>query len=203
MDARIFATWNRRWTTVPQGEEPILKHEFKGHSGTIWSFVFLHDNVHIVSGSMDGTMRKWNCDTGLVVGEPWKGEGGWIYALALSPDGKTIACGREDGSVQQWTTDGEMMKGVWTGHSGTVRSLGYPMEVELPAGPVTERFSFEGQKMEQSRWARSTRGHGMCGVLRSHLQVRESPQAVINQSVSGTPRPATLSSAQLKTWGTS
>src|SRR6267154_2250354 len=96
-----------------QSKRPTPKHEFKGHTDRIWSFVFLHDNVHIVSGSWDGTMRKWNLDTGLVVGEPWKGDGGITRALALSPDGRRIACGRSDGSVQQWNTDGKMIEGVW------------------------------------------------------------------------------------------
>jgi WD40 repeat protein len=104
---------------------PTLKHEFNGHQGAIWSFVFLHDNVHVVSGSRDDTMCKWDCDTGLLVGEPWKGEGGCILALALSPNGRTIACGREDGSVQRWKTDGEMIEHVWTGHSRNVRSLSW------------------------------------------------------------------------------
>jgi WD40 repeat protein len=104
---------------------PTPKHKFDGHQGNIWSFVFLHDNVHIVSGSLDGTMRKWDCDTGLLVGEPWKGKGGHIWALALSPDGRTIACGREDGSVQRWNTDGEMIKHVWRGRGGNVLSLSW------------------------------------------------------------------------------
>ncbi|KAG2030545.1 WD40-repeat-containing domain protein [Suillus americanus] len=70
-------------------------------------------------------MRKWNCDTGLVVGEPWKGEGGGIYAMALSPNGKTIACGREDGTIQRWTTNGEMVECVWTGNGKKVWSLSW------------------------------------------------------------------------------
>ncbi|KAG2121088.1 WD40-repeat-containing domain protein [Suillus clintonianus] len=111
--------------TPAQSKGLTPKYEFEGHEGTIWSFGFLHDNVHIVSGSLDGTMRKWDCHTGLIVGEPWKGEGGSIYSLMLSPDGKTIACGRKDGSVQRWTTDGEMIKGVWAGHSDRVRSLSW------------------------------------------------------------------------------
>jgi WD40 repeat protein len=101
---------------------PTLKHRFVGHRNAIWSFVFLHDNFHIVSGSWDGTMRKWDCDTGLLVGE-WKGKGGGILALALSPDGRTIACGRQDGSIQRWDTDGTMIESVWTGHSKEVQSL--------------------------------------------------------------------------------
>ncbi|KAG1858913.1 WD40-repeat-containing domain protein [Suillus subluteus] len=111
--------------TPAQGKGSTPKHEFEGHEETILGFVFLQDNVHIVSGSSDGTMRKWNCDTGLLVGEPWKRNGGGIYALALSPDGKIIACGREDGSVQRWTTNGEMIEGIWTGHSKAVWSFSW------------------------------------------------------------------------------
>jgi len=70
-------------------------------------------------------MRKWDCETGLLVGEPWEGEGGRIWALALSPDGKMIACGRDDGSLQRWNTDGEMSEDVWMGHSKAVRSLSW------------------------------------------------------------------------------
>ncbi|KAJ8582718.1 WD40 repeat-like protein [Rhizopogon salebrosus TDB-379] len=110
-------------STLPNAPPP--KHEFDGHRGDIWSLVFSHHNVHIVSGSWDGTMCKWDCDTGLLVGESWKGDGGRILALELSPDGRTIACGREDGSVQRWNTDGKMIEGVWTGHSKAVRSLSW------------------------------------------------------------------------------
>jgi len=112
-------------STPAQPKRLPPKHIFEGHTGGILSFVFLHDNVHIVSGSDDGTMRKWDCETGLLVGEPWEGEGGCILALALSPDGKTIACGRVDGSVQRWNTDGEMSEDVWVGHSDCVRSVSW------------------------------------------------------------------------------
>ncbi|KAG1727181.1 WD40-repeat-containing domain protein [Suillus paluster] len=124
--SRLFARRTRKEVSSPaESIRLTLKHEFQGHEKPIWSFVFLDDNVHIVSGSRDGTMRKWNCNTGLLVGKPWKGNGGEIWALALSPDGKTIACGREDGSVQRWNTEGEMMEGVWTGHRRVVRSLSW------------------------------------------------------------------------------
>ncbi|KAG1768830.1 WD40-repeat-containing domain protein [Suillus occidentalis] len=112
-------------TEEMQPKKPTPKHRFTGHDNQILDFVFLRDSIHVVSGSLDGVMRKWNCDTGLLVGEPWSGEGGTIHALALSPDGKMIACGREDGSVQRWNTEGEMTEGIWTGHSELVRSLSW------------------------------------------------------------------------------
>lgn len=112
-------------TEETQPKKPTPKYRFRGHDNQILDFVFLRDNIHVVSGSLDGVMCKWNCDTGLLVGEPWPGEGGTIHALALSPDGRMIACGREDGSVQRWNTEGKMMEGIWTGHGDLVRSLSW------------------------------------------------------------------------------
>jgi len=131
-------------STTYQGQSdiPTPKHEFLGHLERFTSIVFLHDNVHIVSGAWNGTMRKWNCKTGLPVGEPWekKRRGPGVSALALSPDGKTIACGRYDGRIQRWTTNGEMVKGIWT-HGGSVQSLSWsPSGGRLASGSVDRTF---------------------------------------------------------------
>jgi WD40 repeat protein len=81
----------------------------------------LHDNIHIVGGSLGGSMAKWDRDTGRLVGRPWErdklyispeDEGRYILALALSPAGETIACGRGGGGVELWDTDGEIEQ-VW------------------------------------------------------------------------------------------
>ena len=124
--------------TTTKPDRLIPKHIFLDHEGWIPSFVFLHDNVHIVSGSSDGTMSKWDCDTGLLVGEPWEEEGKSIFALALSPNGKTIACGRVDG-VQMWNTDGKMSKGIWMGESNYVRSVSWS-----PMGGYIASGSYDG-----------------------------------------------------------
>lgn len=122
-------------STPVQSKRPAPWYELRGHKQAISNFVFLHDDVHIVSGSVDGTIRKWNCDTGQVVGEPWEGEGGDIHALALSPDGRVIACGRVNGSVQRWNTDGMMIEDVWTNHNKAVRSLSWsPCRIDIASG---------------------------------------------------------------------
>ncbi|KAG0698298.1 WD40-repeat-containing domain protein [Suillus ampliporus] len=125
MEHLTMASGSHAKPTLKEVSPPAPEHRYQGHEKAIWSFVFLHDNVHIVSGSWDGTMRKWDCNTGLPVGQPWKGEGGKISSLALSPDGKMIGCGREDGSLQRWNTDGEMIVGVWTDPTSGVRSLSW------------------------------------------------------------------------------
>jgi WD40 repeat protein len=120
---------------TPESNRPIPNYKFEGHEDHIWSIVFLHHNVHIVSSSYDGTMRKWRCNTGCPVGEPWQGDSGSINALALSPDAMTITCGNDHGSVQQWDTNGEMIKGVWATVEGAVALISwFPVEAILPAG---------------------------------------------------------------------
>jgi WD40 repeat protein len=99
---------------------PTPKHRFEGHQRAIESFVFLHDNVHIVSGSLDGTMCKWDCDTGCHVGEPWKGEGGGIFALALSPDGRCYARKSRNPDIQGTCQHQDMAL------SFTIHSLVFP-----------------------------------------------------------------------------
>jgi WD40 repeat protein len=109
-----------------QSKRPTAKRQFEiDHGLSFQSFVFLHDNVHIVSGTLSGTIYKWNCDTGLLVGEPWVWEGGGECVLVLSPDGKTIACGRNDGTIQRWNTDGEMIECIWAAQSDAVLSLSW------------------------------------------------------------------------------
>ena len=109
--AAIFQCNRRRNVRKSLPIAMSIKHTLEWHRGAIRSFGFLQDNVHIVSGSYDGTMRKRDCETGQLIGEPWKGER-YILAVALSPDGKTIACGRSDGSVQRCDTNGQMTEQV-------------------------------------------------------------------------------------------
>ncbi|KAJ8582306.1 WD40 repeat-like protein [Rhizopogon salebrosus TDB-379] len=109
--------------------------DFEGRWDRTCIFVFLHDNIHVVCVSSDGTMRKWDCDKRLPVGEPWEGEGGGVLSLALSPDGKTIACGRMQGSVQLWDMDGKMLESNFRMDHRGVKSLSWsPSGSHLASG---------------------------------------------------------------------
>jgi len=77
-----------------QPERPPPKHIFEGHEDQITSLVFLHDNIHIVSSSSDGTMRKWDYETGLLVGKPM-GRGGRTYMVTGA------FTGRKDDSMRE------------------------------------------------------------------------------------------------------
>jgi WD40 repeat protein len=60
-----------------QSKGPILKHKFEDHESDILNFVFCRTtSTLMVGGFADGTLRKWDCNMGLLIGEPWKWEGG-------------------------------------------------------------------------------------------------------------------------------
>jgi hypothetical protein len=134
-----------------QSNLPTPKHEFQVYQQRTSSFVFLHDNVHIVSGAGNGTMHKWDCKTGLLVGEPWERKSRGIGVLALSPDGKTIACsGMYDRIIQRWNTDGEIVKGIWTDDSDHVQSLSWsPCGGRLASGSMDGIILIRNAKNEE------------------------------------------------------
>ena len=65
-----------------------------GHTYSIKSVSFSPDGNTIASGSLDGTVRLWNIDTGLL--KTFRGD----TSISFSPDGKIIATGSEDGTVR-------------------------------------------------------------------------------------------------------
>ncbi len=72
----------------------------KGHTDFITSVIFTPDGRHVVSGSLDGTIRFWDVRAAKQI----QIIGGLhpVTSLAISSDGKTLACGMAAGAVRVW-----------------------------------------------------------------------------------------------------
>ncbi|KAF8433540.1 WD40-repeat-containing domain protein [Boletus edulis BED1] len=95
---------------------------FGGHSGIVWSVVFLPNGKGLVSASNDGSIRLWNLDNTpeMILGS----SNGAVFCLALFPDGKRLASGGLDRSVNVWDVDVlAVVDGPWKGHTSSVRYL--------------------------------------------------------------------------------
>lgn len=94
LKAELLSTRQNKWS-------PRL-NELRGHSSGFLSVAFMRDNVHIVSGSDDNTVRLWNFRTLECVVTFTGHHTGWVHAVACSPDGSVIASGGDNAGVALW-----------------------------------------------------------------------------------------------------
>ena len=81
-------------------EEPFTKWD--AHQGTVEAVLFANINGRtvIVSGGDDGAVKRWDANTGKLIGPEINDDAGGVVALALSPDGRTLAAASQDGTVR-------------------------------------------------------------------------------------------------------
>lgn len=76
-----------------------------GHAQRVTVIDFPADGRFLASGSLDGTVRLWNIDTGEQTAI-FEGHRGGIEGIAVSPDGKTIVSGGDWGaSIILWDVE--------------------------------------------------------------------------------------------------
>ena len=85
--------------------------QLNGHTGFVLSVTFSHDNIFILSGSSDKSVRIWNTLTGAALYQ-LNGHSDFVRSVAFSHDDVHIVSGSDDKSVRVWN---RMHHGVlWT-----------------------------------------------------------------------------------------
>ncbi|CDF34811.1 WD40-repeat containing protein [Chondrus crispus] len=96
-----------------------------GHESWVCSVAMSGDGKRAVSGSDDMSVRVWDVDTGLRIGDALTGHTGAVDRVAMSGDGKRAVSKSRDGSVRVWDVDtGRQIGDALTGHTGAVYSVG-------------------------------------------------------------------------------
>ena len=82
-------------------DKPGRARSLSGHTGRVSSIVFAPDGRTLISGSIDGTIRFWDCWTGTETRKLAAHSGG-VNSIVLSKDGKVLASGSYDRSAKTW-----------------------------------------------------------------------------------------------------
>ncbi|KAG2063984.1 WD40 repeat-like protein, partial [Suillus decipiens] len=70
--------------------------------------------LEIVSGSEDGTIRRWNPYTGRQIIPPIKNSHRWVITIKYSPQGDKFMSGGRD-AICVWSKDGKLLTETWQG----------------------------------------------------------------------------------------
>jgi len=103
----------------------------RGHIEDVTGVVHLRDRRRIITSSYDGSLRLWNLESGVQIGNDWRDdEEEEVWIIALSPNGKTIASGGLSGKVRLWDVETEKVVARWIGHTGGTDSLCWSVDGE-------------------------------------------------------------------------
>jgi WD40 repeat protein len=100
----------------------MVGNPWEGHSDPVRCLDWSPNAREVVSGSQDGTIRRWNPDTGRQIAPPIEAGHGIVHALKYSPHGDKFASGGEDKVICVWSKDGELLMEI-EGHDAQVASL--------------------------------------------------------------------------------
>jgi len=107
------------------------RQTMRGHTLSVTGVAHLPDARRIITCSRDGSLRLWNLESGIQIGNDWRDDGQeGVWSIVLSPNGKTVASGSRDGTVRLWDIETKKVVARWTGHTKTVDSLSWSVDGE-------------------------------------------------------------------------
>ncbi len=119
-DDKIFASGDANKEIILWDvENPKRLRTLTGHKNTINALTFSPEGASkysgcLASGSLDGTIRFWNPDTGEELVTFATGHTKWIKAIAFSENGSTFVSANMTGTVDVWSLNGYEEIGTFT-----------------------------------------------------------------------------------------
>lgn len=136
-DDKIFASGDAMKKIILWDiENPKRLRTLLGHKNTVTALTFSPDGADkysgcLASGSLDGTIRFWNPDTGEELVTIATGHTKWIKAIAFSENGSTLVSANMTGNVDVWSLNGYQEITTFTnGESDYAATVGFTSDAK-------------------------------------------------------------------------
>lgn len=96
----------------------------KGHQDSVESLAFLDNGARLASGSVDGTIRIWEVESGKTV-RTLRGHRRSVNAIVLSPSGNLLVSAGNESQLLTWDPATGAPQGKLAGHSQDVYALAF------------------------------------------------------------------------------
>ncbi len=156
---QYWATGGRQgrvWVWRENGH--TLHLALQAHTDAVWALAFSSDERTLASGSLDGSVKLWEVESGIAL---WSGlQTMGIDCLAFAPDGDVLASGGHDATMRLWDAKlGTPLQDV--PHPGPITSLAWSPDGRLLAsGDVAGTIRL---------WEITSRGRAACvEILAGH-----------------------------------
>jgi len=138
----------------------------RGHTSGVKDAVYLPDRRRIITCSDDGSLRLWDLESGVQIGNDWRDDWKEGARIALSPNGKSVASGHSDGKVRLWDVETKKVVARWTGHTDAVRSVCWSVDGErVVSGSYDATIRVWGVKSGDTVLGPIQTGHQLVSVV--------------------------------------
>lgn len=103
-----------------------------GHSEPITIVAVSADRRQAISGSLDGTIKMWDLESGREL-RNLEGHSGAVMGLAMDADGRSALSGSSDTTIKFWDLESGREVQTLAGHSGGVNSVALRADCQLAA----------------------------------------------------------------------
>ncbi|KIM25035.1 hypothetical protein M408DRAFT_226597 [Serendipita vermifera MAFF 305830] len=107
-----------------EASRETIQKQVWGRRGSVHAISFSPDGRRVVSGSLYGTIRVWDAETGEMITESPKEHTDAVNSVKFSPDGRRVISGSEDSTIRVWDAEtGEMITESPKEHTDAVNSV--------------------------------------------------------------------------------
>lgn len=132
------AVWFRPLTRILQSPTSKQRRTLSGHGDSITDILCVRSGTHVISASLDGTIRLWDLSNGSTI-KSYSHEGDPVTCIAISDDERFLFSGHRNGHIVIWNMNTMMEEVCFRGHDKSVSGIAF-----VPNSSVIASVSFDG-----------------------------------------------------------